>query len=157
MIINVSIEVFAVTSMFLQIIINEMQGTGKEKTMIQRLTQQKRKRSGKISIEIISYSNMSLQSIVNDHRRRSKETSIFWRLGQKQTFVIINILIGIFAVTSMFLKRNINKSSVNQQWKINDSEVNTTKTKTIRKVSHEIVNVSTMSLQSIINEPSSKR
>ena len=45
MITNVSIEIFAGTSIFLQIIINEMQETSREKTMIQRLTQQKQKRS----------------------------------------------------------------------------------------------------------------
>ena len=46
--------------------------------------------------------------------------------------------IEIFTVTSMFLQRIINESSMNQQWNITDSEFNTTQTIKIKKSSHRI-------------------
>ena len=51
-------------------------------------------------------------------------------------------------------KKIINQSSQKEQWNMNDSEVNTSKTIKIKKVSIEIINVSNMSLQRIINESS---
>ena len=67
------------------------------------------------------------------------------------------VCIQIFVVSSMFLQRIINESSLKEQWSINDSEVNTTKTMKIKKFSIEIINVSIMSLQRNINESSTKQ
>ena len=50
----------------------------------------------------------------------------------------------IFAVTSMVLERVINESSMKNLWNIKDSDVNTTETTKIKKVSIEIINVSNM-------------
>ena len=44
-----------------------------------------------------------------------------------------------------------------KQWKLSDSDVNTTQTTKIKKVSIENINVSNMSLQSVINESSTKQ
>ena len=69
-----------------------------------------------------------------------------------ETSRTFTVCIQIFVVSSMFLKKNINESSLKEQWNMNDSEVNTSKTIKIKKVSTEIINVSFMSLQRIINE-----
>ena len=70
--------------------------------------------------------------------------------------MISTACIQIFVESSMFLRRIINESSLKEQWNMNDSEVNTTKTKKIKKNSMEIINVSIMDLQRIINESSTK-
>ena len=44
----------------------------------------------------------------------------------------------IFAVISMVLQRVINESSMKKHWKIKDSDVNTTKTIKIKKVSIDV-------------------
>ena len=71
--------------------------------------------------------------------------------------MISTVCIQIFVVSSMFLQRVINESSLKEQWSRNDSEVNTTKTIKIKKTSIEIINLSNMSLQRIINESSTKQ
>ena len=71
--------------------------------------------------------------------------------------MISTACIQIFVVSSMILQRIINESSLKEQWNMNDSEVNTTKTMKIKKISIEIINVSIMSLQRIINESSTKQ
>ena len=53
----------------------------------------------------------------------------------EKTFLIISVCKEIFAVTSMFLRRIIQDSSMKQQWSISDSEVNTKKTIKI-KIGH---------------------
>ena len=68
-----------------------------------------------------------------------------------------SVCIQIFVVSSMFLKRIINESSLKEQWNMNDSEVNTSKTIKIKKVSIEFINVSNMCLQRIINESWTKQ
>ena len=75
-------------------------------------------------------------------------------LGTSMTFTVC---IQFFVVSSMFLKRIMNESSLKEQWNMNDSEVNTSKTIKIKKVSMEFINVSIMSLQRIINESSTKQ
>ena len=74
-----------------------------------------------------------------------------------ETSMTFAVCIQIFVVSSMFLKKIINESSLKEQWNMNDSEVNTSKTIKIKKVSMEIINVSIMSLQGIINESSTKQ
>ena len=59
----------------------------------------------------------------------------------------------IFVVSSMFLQRVINESSIKLQWNLSDSEFNTKKTIKIKKVAIEITKVSNMSLQKTINDP----
>ena len=71
--------------------------------------------------------------------------------------MISTACIQIFVVSSLFLQRIMNESSMKKQWSINDSGVNTTKTIKIKKVSIEIIKASNMSLQRIINESSTKQ
>ena len=112
-----------------------------------------------VSIEFIKVSNTSLQSIINDHRRSINEPSRFRRLGQKKTFLIFKTCYKILAVPSMVFQKIINETSMKQQKSVSDSEVNTTKTTKIKKVSIEIINVSNMSPkghQRIIEEAAMK-
>ena len=73
------------------------------------------------------------------------------------TSMIFSVCIQIFVVSSMFLQKVLNESSLMEQWNINDSEVNTTKTIKIKKISIEIINASNMSIQRIINGSSTKQ
>ena len=70
--------------------------------------------------------------------------------------MIFSVCIQIFVVSSMFLERIINISSLKERWNMNDSEINTSKTIKINKVSIETINVPNMSLKKIINESSLK-
>ena len=74
-----------------------------------------------------------------------------------ETSRTFTVCIQIFVVSSMFPKKIINESSLKEQWNMNDSEVNTSKTIKIKKFSWEIINVSILSLQRIINESSTKQ
>ena len=59
-----------------------------------------------------------------------------------QTSMIFSVCIQIFEVSSISPKRIINESSLKEQWNMNDSEVNTSKTIKIKKISIDIINVS---------------
>ena len=75
-----------------------------------------------------------------------------------ETSMFFTVCIQIFVVSSMFSKKKIiNESSLKEQWNMKDSEVNTSKTKKIKKPSIEIVKASNMYLQRIINESSTKQ
>ena len=71
--------------------------------------------------------------------------------------MIFSVCIQIFLVSSLFLERIMSASSMKRQWSINVSEVNTTKTIKIKKISMEIINASKMTIQRIINGSSTKQ
>ena len=71
--------------------------------------------------------------------------------------MIFTVCFQTFVVTSMFLQRVINESSLKEQWKINVPEFNEAKTIQIKKVCIEFIKVSNMSHQWIINESSTKQ
>ena len=70
-----------------------------------------------------------------------------------KALLIRNVCVQIFVVSSMVLQRVINESSRKKQWKISDSDVNTTKTKKNHKSCHRNYQYFwNTSLQKIIND-----
>ena len=66
--------------------------------------------------------------------------------------MIFIVCIQIFVVSSMFLQRVLNESSLKEHWNIKVSEITTTKNKKfIINVCIEVIKVSSTSLQRIIN------
>ena len=109
-IINACIEVFAVTSMLLQRIINE---SSLKKQWNMKDSELNTTKTIKIKIfpnEIINVSNESHQRIINDYRRSSNEASKFRRLGQNK------ILSLMFASKSSksYQRFFIGSSTINQ-------------------------------------------
>ena len=69
-----------------------------------------------------------------------------------ETSMIFIVRIPNSVVSSMFLQRIINDWPMDQQWQINDSDVNTPKTMKIKKVAIEIFSIRKTSLQRIISD-----
>ena len=107
MILNVCMEIFAVTSLFLQGIINESFLHQQWKINDSEVNTSKTKKFKNVSYEIINVSNTSLKRIIKDHRKSSNETSMFRRLPQQKIF-IINVCIKIIKVLATSLQRIIN-------------------------------------------------
>ena len=84
MILNACMEIFAVTSMFLQGIINEASMHEQWEINDSEVNTSKTKKFKNVSYELFNVSNTSLQRIINDHRQSSNETSMFRRLGQQK-------------------------------------------------------------------------
>ena len=68
------------------------------------------------------------------------------------TSMIFSVCIQIFVVSSMFLQRVINESSMKKHWNINVTEFNTSRTRKIEKVFFETITVSNIPLQRIIKD-----
>ena len=109
-IINACIEVFAVTSMLLQRIINESSMKKQWNMKDSELNTTKTIRIKNVPNEIINVSNKSQQRIINSYRRSSNEASKFRRLGQNK------ILSLMFASKSskFYQKVFIGSSTINQ-------------------------------------------
>ena len=151
MIFSVCMQIFVVSSMFLQTVINQSSMKKQWNISDSKVNTTKTLKIKNVAIETINFSNMSLQRIINDHRRSSIETSMFRRLSKK-TSMIINVSIEVFAVTSMFLQIFINEMQGTSKEKTMIQRLTQQKRKRSGKFSIETISFSNMSLQSIIND-----
>ena len=115
--------------------------SSKETSMFWRLAQKKLLSIIFASKSWKSYQRFCIGSSTINQSSSKKNINVLMIITL-ETSVTFSVCIQNFVVSSMFLKRIINESSLKEQWNMNDSEVKTSKTIKIKKVSVEIINVS---------------